>query len=436
MNHPRTLRTNLIPYILLIAGFFTTLLLTWPGIMTSDSINQYHTAQSGVYSDHHPAMMSFVWRYLDMLYQGPGLMLLLHMLLLYSAAIYGVHIFYGSRLAYLFTALPAFPIVLIYSFTIWKDVGFAFSFLFAAMMLSNAIAKKRPLCLIEQILFWSVLFYGTSVKFQAQYCVPILIASYVIHHTEFFWNSKLKALLAFVLITLTFYGSFSYINNLLVPAKQKHHSWQYVKIYDLSAISIDSGHMYVPEFLHTKHFTAEKFQEIFNHKSVDDMVFPTDAIFRLCANEQEFHELWWQWAEVVTIHPFLYLKHRAMNMGYILLSIPGFQWVKYFLDNRFDTDSTIYKLLYYGARVVCYSLVGHIVFAICSVAYLLLGIIALRQTWAAFPLIMLNSIGLMMLSMLFFFSMAGTPRYTYIVVCLNSASHAFAWLCFKKKFRE
>ena len=54
-----------------------------------------------------------------------------------------------------------------------------------------------------------------------------------------------------------------------------------------------------------------------------------------------------------------------------------------------------------------------------------------KKNWAAFPLVMLNSTNFMMLSTLFFCSMAGTPRYTYVIACLTSASHAFALICLK-----
>lgn len=424
-------KKHFIPYIILIVGFIISLWLTWPGNMTPDSYTQYQMAQAGIYSDHHSAIMSFVWRHLDMIYKGPGLMLALHLLLLYVAAGYGVSIFAGNWLSYLFAALPWFPIIFVYCFQIWKDVGFAFSFLFSTMVLSYAVAKNRQLKPIEQILFWLILFYGTCAKFQAQYCTPVIIAFYVLHHSQFFSKSKIKIFITFSIITSIFYGSYIYINNALVPEQQKNNSWQYVKIYDLSSISIDSGIMYVPKFLHTKYFTTKKFLANFNHKSVDSVVLIGNAIFRKAINKQELDALWWQWAKTIASHPILYIKHRAMNMGYVLLSIPEFNIVKDLLDHNFDINSITYKILYYSARLIGYLLVGHIVIVILSLAYLYLGIINFKKNWAAFPLVMLNSTNFMMLSTLFFCSMAGAPRYTYVIACLTSASHAFALICLK-----
>lgn len=417
-----------LPYIILICSLLLTLLIAWPGYMTPDSHAQYSIAKSGLYSDHHPAIMSFLWHYLDLIHEGSGMMLLLHLLLLYGASAYGINIFnnintltkinnyFNYISTYFFAIFPLLPIVVIYSCKIWKDVGFAFSFLLTIMMLSNAIAKRRPLDIKEHIIFWLILFYGTCVKFQAQYSTPIVIAGYIIHHGLLIFDQskfkKLKIILSFLLIYSLFYGIFYYTNNLLVPNEQKSNSWEYVKIYDLAAISFDSNTIYVPKFLHTKHFSSKIFYKIFNHQAVDDMVFPEDAIFTKTKNKQQAKELWKQWAITIVSHPLLYLKHRAINFSYILLlSLPGFHVVNDQLDQKLSPDLISYKIIYYSTKVIGYVIVGHILMAILSIIYLFLGFINLKKTWAAFPLVIFNAVSVNTLFSLFFFS--------------------FAWICLK-----
>lgn len=189
--------------------------------------------------------------------------------------------------------------------------------------------------------------------------------------------------------------------------------------------------MYLPKFLHTKHFSLKRFYKIFNHQLVDDMVFPKDAIFTKTKNKQQAKELWKQWASTIATHPLIYLKHRCMNFAYILLSLPDFYVFKEKLDEKLLPDLISYKIIYYTARAIGYVIVGHILMAILSVIYIFLGFINLKKTWAAFPLIIFNAVSCSMLFSLFFFSMAGTPRYTYIVACLTTASHLFAWICLK-----
>lgn len=445
------------PYIILILSLALTLIIAWPGYMTDDSYTQYNMAKSGVYTDHHPPMMSFIWRYLDFICQGSGLMLVLHLFLLYGASAYGVSLFnkkntniqhnYAKIGAYFFSILPLFPIILIYSCKIWKDVGFAFSFLLTIMMLTHAFVTQRKINIIEHLLFWTVLFYGTCVKFQAQYSAPVIIAGYVYvtlrnslilkqaqQQTTILANTtKFKMLLCtyFLLISSLFYGTFFYINNLLVPMKQKSNAWEYVKIYDLAAISLDSKIMYVPKFLHNNNFTIQKFQKDFHRNIVDYLVLTENAVFHKTKNSKQAKELWNIWVTTIAKHPFLYLKHRAMNFGYTLIYLPTFHIVKDILDKNLDSHSMYYKILYYSAGIIGYILVGHILMAILSIFYLFLGVINVNKTWMSFPLIILNSVNFIMLFSFFFFTMAGVPRYTYIVACLTTASHIFAWLCLK-----
>ena len=103
--------------------------LFWPGTLTPDSESQYAMAISGIYADHHPPLMSFVWRYLDKIYPGPSLLLLFHLSLLYVSVLYLIKSLNNVCYRFFFLLLPWIPQVFIFSGIIWKDVGYAFSFL-------------------------------------------------------------------------------------------------------------------------------------------------------------------------------------------------------------------------------------------------------------------------------------------------------------------
>ena len=164
-------------------------------------------------------------------------MLLLHFSLMLAGLFYGIRTFKDSALKYFFVLFPIIPQIAVYSFMIWKDVGFAFSFLLCSMMLANSFFEGRKLKLLEHIVFWFVLIYGSSVKFQAQYCAPVLIFFYIYSQTDFIKNtySKFGMLIA---VGAGFYSALFLINASLVEAKSQNHSWQFVKLYDLSLIHI------------------------------------------------------------------------------------------------------------------------------------------------------------------------------------------------------
>ena len=418
--------------LILMALFCVHLLLFWPGYMTSDSQGQYNMAVSGVYSDHHPFIMSFLWRYLDKIYPGPGLMLFTHFTLLYGSVYFFMRSFPNSKLRYYFFAFPFFPHVLSYSPAIWKDNGFAFTFLFVASYLAYCTMENRVLKGRVLMGLLVILAYGTLVKFQAQYLAPLLLLWMGLHqaHYQKGWN-LLKKL---AIISFLFYGLIAGVRY-FGPEVKQDHSWQMVKFYDLAAMSVTLNKPLMPEFNRSKSFSMEELHKRFNHQRVDDLVFG-DAILVGGQTEQERDILWKTWAHEVLKHPFIYLKHRSINMAYALLSTPLFMYVQPALDEWCGVGTIVNKTVYITARILGYLILAHFLPALLSFVYLGLALFSLHKTKAAIPLFFMSSLSVMMLGTLFFCSMAGTPRYTYIVVCMTYASHIFAYLCYKQRYAK
>lgn len=425
--------TDFYKIIPLVVLFVVHLSLFWPGFLTPDSSTQYQIALSGQYSDHHPAVMSFVWRYLDRIHSGPGMMLVLHLGLLYGGISLFMDCFKCSSWRFLFLLLPFFPNVLIYSGMIWKDVGFTFAFFFACALLTRTTIEKRPLGIIENILFFSVLFYGTAIKFQAQYCAPVLLIWYTYIIAKFLDLKKYQGAGLGLAIIIAFYSSLAFVNKTLVPVTQENHSWQLVKLYDIAAVSVSEKTPLFPEFNMTSTFSMENLNKTFNHQSVDDMVFPKDAILKRGDNEEQRQELWNTWAKVVISHPIAYAVHRMCNLSYAILSTPGFEHMEKGIQRFIDPGTEIYKATHIAARVFGYIFLAHILYVLLTLGYIILALRSLKLTPAAIPLLAMNMTSFVMLAMLYFFSMAGTPRYTYVVVCLCHASHLFAWNCWQAR---
>jgi hypothetical protein len=401
----------------------------WPGTLSPDSQGQYAMAMTGICTDHHPPLMSFVWRYLDKIWPGPGMMLLLHLSFLYGAVFYLMRSVSTFAYRFLFIFLPLIPQVFIYSGMIWKDVGFAFSFLFVSSFLAYLAAVKQKLTGYQALILLIILLYGTAIKFQAQYCAPVLLGwiTYIFADKELDFK---KFIQRFFILTASFYIILFSVNDALVTKGQKNHSWQYVKLYDLAAISVDSNESLFPEFAKNKNFTMEELSRRFNHQRVDDLVF-TDPILKMGVEEKERKELYSAWVKAIWQHPLFYVKHRAMNTAYILLSCPGFETAIKIIEKTALLDTVYYKFLYWTARIIAYLTMAHFLPILLGFVYFFLGLACLRTSWAAIPLICFNGVGIVMLLVLFFCSMAGTPRYTYINICMLHASHVFAYLCYK-----
>jgi hypothetical protein len=448
------------------------LCIMWPGLLSSDSQVQYAQAIAGAYSDHHPPFMSFIWRYLDKIYPGPGLMLLLQLSLLYGALAFYMKSFVSlkSRLLWLF--VPLIPHVFIFSSVILKDVGFAFSFLLCTAYLGYCAAHHQKPRWYALTLVWIILLYGTALKFQAQYCALIVLAWMAFMMSDNSMRSK-RFIVWCLSLSLAFYAALYGINRALVPEAQKNHAWQYVKIYDLAGIAARTKDSTFPDFAKLPGFSMEAFLKQFDGKNnrVDELVMSNpavghEAILRIGRDPVERDTLYTAWLRALKHHPVFYLQHRFQNLSHTLLSPPGFTMGPRVIEKIAAPHTTTYKILYGLGRAlsqgvsevsdseieaavseadsVLYDSLGyqalallaflgmsHAVPALLCVAYCVLGLRALGRTWAALPLVCMNAVGLALILVLFFCSMAGTLRYTYVMVCMVHASHLFAYRCYQ-----
>lgn len=253
----------------------------------------------------------------------------------------------------------------------------------------------------------------------------MIITGYLYHQASFWTPDQKKNIVKCLTVLSVFYGGLFIVNRMLVPHVQQSHSWQYAKIYDLAAMSVDTQHDLLPDFLKKENYSMSKLEALFTHVSVDNLVWGETAILAKCQDTHQQEILWWLWARSVILHPFVYLKHRFQNLRNVLLPTPGHMQLK-----AFTSSHNISGLPAKGLSLIAFVFSAHFSAALLSLVYLVLGIVRFRTCVYAKPLVLLNSVSILMLMVLLFFSMAGTPRYSYIVLCMTHLSHAFAWKCF------
>jgi hypothetical protein len=351
-----------------------------------------------------------------------------------------MHSIRNQRYRYLLLAVPLLPQIMVYSNIILKDVAYTFCFLFVNSYLAYLTANKRKLTWGKLLLVLTILIYGTAVKFQAKYCAPIVLAWITLARLNYKLNLNYKFAKHYSILLLIFYLLLNSINYMLVPNSQQSHSWQFVKIYDLAAISMATKQDLLPNFtknnnfsmqeLHNKlHYTLSNKQKFY---MVDELIYAKNPILHKGVTELERQELYTAWLNAVKQHPILYLKHRGLNVLSMLIYHPAFKHIPTFFYSNQILLNIVYGLIYLT--------MSNLLPITLSLAYLLFGIYLLKKhsyqistsNWYAIPLIGFNSISVIMLTILFFCSMAGTPRYTYIAICMAHASHIFAYLGFKQ----
>ncbi len=102
----------------------TTLVFYWPGSVSLVPVDQWDDARTATITQAYAPFMSFVWRWLDMLLPGPGLMLALQLLIFWSAI--AVLLFNLRLTRWWFIAglvvLGVNPLAVAFSSAILKDV--------------------------------------------------------------------------------------------------------------------------------------------------------------------------------------------------------------------------------------------------------------------------------------------------------------------------
>ncbi|HSX20199.1 MAG TPA: hypothetical protein VLG38_03630 [Gammaproteobacteria bacterium] len=422
---------------LLALCYILSLLILWPGVMSPDASSQYAMAMSGVYTDHHPPLMSFVWRYLAQIYPGPAPMFILHISMLYLATAIFLYMFRESRFKWWYAVYPLLPNLVAYTALIVKDTGFTYTYLLSGAIMSYMVVtrtQKYKLPLLAAIIL--LLFYGTAVKFQAKYILIFftLGVSYCWANYKF----NLKSVSGGIVLYMILMAAITATNGKLVPIGKGSNSWQWVKVYDLSAISIELDRPLYPDYiLQQENFDFGKVKQLFRPSEVDPLVFETDAVIRRGKDELQHQQLWDYWFATIKQHPILYLQARARLFSYNLttspcernnpvkflrqtslaavLDIPG-------VGATLDAGYTIFKIAFRFMWIL------PLVFL-----YLYLGIKNFRTSPAAAPLLLFCSSSLSLLVVLFFCSMAGTARYVFLSSCLMHASHGMAFMVWRHK---
>src|SRR6478735_6325947 len=72
---------RVVPWLIAIAGFAFDVAAYWPGQMSFDSAYTWWQARGGETTDIAPPVLIYVWRALDVLHEGPGLVFALHLAL-------------------------------------------------------------------------------------------------------------------------------------------------------------------------------------------------------------------------------------------------------------------------------------------------------------------------------------------------------------------
>jgi hypothetical protein len=292
--------------VVLAAGWIAFLLYAYPGFMSFDSAVQLREARAGHYSDWHPPVMAFIWRYLDMVVAGPLLMLLLQSgLLLFGSYALLRRVARPTYAACGAAGILLFPPIATAMAVIWKD-SLMVGAVVAGLALVLAESRRRRIAgLALFALAAAVRYNGFTITL-----VPMIAL--------FRWNDATGALRRYAVATIAWLatvGCAQLANRALVdePMHPWHGSVAMFDIVGTIRFSPPLDDDTLAEALRgTPLLVAHDFQR--EARAAYD---PTAGVFRIidtfmkqptdAEQRDAVARAWWQ---LVSAHPTAYLEHR------------------------------------------------------------------------------------------------------------------------------
>ena len=236
--------TRRLPWLLAAGGLAFDIFAYYPGQMSFDSGYTWWQARAGETSNTQSPMLIHIWRLLDSIVPGPGLVFLLHLLLFWGGLML---IALGLRLrpratVVLFGLAGFTPLVTVLRAHVWTDVGFAAALLLAtgALAFFAQTGKRRWLLL--------VLVAGLYALGLRQNALPALLplAVYAMHRALAHGGAKGGRRAVGVASTLVLAALFGAVRIINTRADHDLRAWRALAVFDLAALSIATDRVLLP----------------------------------------------------------------------------------------------------------------------------------------------------------------------------------------------
>ena len=412
---------------LALVGFGIELRAFWPGLMSTDSIEQYIQAALGRYNDHHPPIMALLWSWTNRVITGPGGMLTLHLALLWSGlwAIAEGARRRGVRHAWLIVPIGALPWIASIAAVVWKDVGMAYALLCAGGLLYLAEAGEVRLRFAAVAAAVVLVAYATMVRANGAFAA-LALAAYAVA-TVFPRLSVARSVAAGAILVAIVLGGQQLLERKLLDASPRHLS-QLVMLFDLTGMACRGAEIDIPVAFRAPGYDRAALCRAYDPDQVDTLFFLPTSPLQQSFDRKSIATLRQDWITAALDHPQLYLAHRLHSFAGLLglHSVPehyrylkqpymqfnpwGFAFTPNAISSALDAsvDALADSGLFSGALWI-------------GVAALLLAVIAERRMPARFETVLLVS-GLMNALPYAFFSLAPNYRFLYWTVLATTVA--------------
>ncbi|EIA8213325.1 TPA: hypothetical protein J5G23_000853 [Escherichia coli] len=423
------------PQILLsLFGLIMTLIAFYPGIVSSDAIDQYQQGSRFIFTDWHPPVMSFIWSITDKIIPGPFGMLLLECLMYWgSLLLLSVSIPAKHKYLSLSVIVVGFmPFALGTLSHVLKDVFHAVTWMLAVSLVAVSNRNesgKRKVIIVAGIL----LITGSMFRFNAVFGLIPLAWLLVADEKPWEWRKLVFAFVLFPLCALLLTSIFNY--KILNASKSK--AFQSLIVFDIGGISHFSDSNHFKEVWSDEEDSKIR-NECYDSRSWNSYAWGSCGFVlkRLVASGAwDDGSLMGKWLEAIYHHPTAYLQHRYENFKNLLWEPGGI------LEDRTASNSLGFEYKKTEAFAALQDITNFLrdtplfkpgFWLIVSLAFSLYGLISCKGEWKNL-IIALNTSSFLYLLAYLFVGVASDFRYAYWSIMATSVSVPFILLSIKTR---
>lgn len=380
--------SRLTPWIVAAAGALATIVVLYPGQYPFDSAYQLWQARNGQFNDQSPVALTALWSLMLKVNANPASLLCLNLTMFWAGLTLCVVAFSEMLLvrAALLLAFGMAPLTLVEMAHLLTDAHMA-----AVLMLATGLAA------------WGLTKGGRAPMLA---CLVLLIYAGVVRHNALAAVLPYSAVVApslmpkrrrdsnavwFAAIAL---GALSFATTFALDralAVQRMTVWPTIALWDLAAVSVDSGTLLLPSFTHGPGLTVEELRETgaFNPTGNTFLFQRTYSGMRDGLAEpftpDQLSGLRRAWIDAVWQYPGVYARHRLRTFWLLIESHDGeFQGVPYFVGGtQYRNNPPLPTALASGLQQTFYTIAAELrsswIFA--ALPYLVLSVVALVLGW-------------------------------------------------------
>ena len=299
-------------WLLCAGGFLFDIVAFYPGQMSFDSAYTWWQARVGETSDTQSVMLIHLWRVLDWILPGPGLVFILQVMLFWSGLLM---IALGLRLRPLSSALMILlagfaPAITVLRAHVWTDVGMA-----GALLVTTGAVTWFARTLRREWLWLALVssFYALGLRHNALPALlpPVIFAMYRLLERDNTGRVRVRVGVASVLVLGVLYGVVQVIN---ATADRHLPAWRALAAFDLAALSIATGKVLFPPLMIGPGMDVADLEQAYKPWSVLAVLTRTRNGIRDPLSPVwtpvEVAELRTAWLNACLAHPRDYVAHR------------------------------------------------------------------------------------------------------------------------------